>query len=97
MSYWWCPNCKIELDGCNVTYEENCDICGSRVLSVDESVSQEEIEIVIEKQKPKKIEMEERYGGAWMIYKCPICGRVQNRGDYYKYCPDCGQKLDWKL
>jgi len=22
MSYWYCPNCKIELDGCHVTLEE---------------------------------------------------------------------------
>ena len=34
MSYWYCPNCKQELDGCHVTYQELCEHCGTSVLSV---------------------------------------------------------------
>lgn len=47
MSYWYCPNCKIELDGCHVTYEEKCEYCGSDVLSVPETISQEELDELI--------------------------------------------------
>ena len=47
MSYWYCPNCKIELDGCHVTYEEKWEYCGSDVLSVPETISQEELDELI--------------------------------------------------
>ena len=46
-SYWYCPNCKEELDGCHVTYQELCEYCGTAVLSVPESISQETIEEII--------------------------------------------------
>lgn len=33
---------------------------------------------------------------AFMPYKCPICEELVNDKKYkYKYCPNCGQKLDW--
>jgi coenzyme F420-reducing hydrogenase gamma subunit len=41
------PNRKIELDGCHVTYEEKCEYCGSDVLSVPETISQEELDELI--------------------------------------------------
>ena len=47
VSYWYCPNCKIELDGCHVTYEEKCEYCGSDVLSAPETISQEELDELI--------------------------------------------------
>ena len=34
-SYWWCPNCKEELSGCRVTYQEKCDTCGNAVVWVE--------------------------------------------------------------
>ena len=46
-SYWYCPKCKEELDGCHVTYQELCEYCGTAVLSVPESISQETIEEII--------------------------------------------------
>src|SRR5690606_37675871 len=36
-----------ELDGCHVTYQELCEYCGTAVLSVPESISQETIEEII--------------------------------------------------
>ena len=48
MSYWYCPNCKIELDGCHVTYEELCEYCGTKVLSVPETITQEELDAIIQ-------------------------------------------------
>lgn len=33
---------------------------------------------------------------AFMPYKCPICEELVNDKKYkYKYCPNCGQKIDW--
>lgn len=31
MHYWYCPHCKCEVDGANVTYEELHDSCGHHV------------------------------------------------------------------
>jgi hypothetical protein len=46
-SCWYCPKCKEELDGCHVTYQELCEYCGTAVLSVPESISQETIKEII--------------------------------------------------
>ena len=27
--WWWCPTCKDHIGGANVTFEENCDRCGT--------------------------------------------------------------------
>ena len=56
MSYWYCPNCKIELDGCHVTYEEKCEYCGSDVLSVPETISQEELDELIKAKADGRLE-----------------------------------------
>lgn len=45
--YWYCPKCKEELDGCHVTYQELCEYCGTAVLSVAESISQERLKELI--------------------------------------------------
>jgi len=29
--YWWCPKCKIEVDGKQVTYWERHEMCGGEV------------------------------------------------------------------
>ena len=29
--YWWCPTCKCEVGGQNVTHEEFHDVCGTHV------------------------------------------------------------------
>lgn len=57
----------------------------------------------LEKQIPKKPEYYGNgYSGGKLVYdyaKCPVCGRndfeydINNWG--CKYCPDCGQALDW--
>lgn len=33
--FWWCPSCKMEIGGCNVTHEEHCDRCGQYVQWVE--------------------------------------------------------------
>jgi len=57
VSYWYCPNCKIELDGCHVTYEEKCEYCGSDVLSVPETISQEELDELIKAKADGRLVM----------------------------------------
>ena len=50
---------------------------------------------VLEKQIPKKPNMigfEPNKLISSVHYSCPICDRLLSR---YKYCPDCGQALDW--
>ena len=51
----------------------------------------------LEKQIPKKpmISYDERVKENWC--SCSVCtfGFGWKRTIHYKYCPDCGQKLDW--
>ena len=45
---------------------------------------------VLEKQIPKKLTF------VWDEWLCPCCGaRYEVYYDYYDYCPNCGQKIDW--
>ena len=68
----------------------------------------EEMELAIsalEKQIPKKIikETAETYFGDRIYFRCSCCifleMSIRNGqlflGDRYKYCPNCGQALDW--
>ena len=71
MSYWYCPNCKIELDGCHVTYEELCEYCGTAVLSVKESIYQEELDELIQaKAEGRLVELPCKIGDeVWFLEK----------------------------
>lgn len=48
----------------------------------------------LEKQIPKKPIELDKWGE---YYECPICNKyaVDNLGCKYKFCRECGQKLDW--
>lgn len=54
----------------------------------------------VEKQRAKKPNLEgDGYADGHMVYDtwiCPYCG-ISYEIDYddYKYCPDCGQHIDW--
>ncbi len=58
------------------------------------------IKELIEKATPKKpIKKELWHGG--ITCKCPKCEHcltsIMLPGlDYYKFCPECGQKIDWE-
>lgn len=60
----------------------------------------EECREAVEKQKAKKPNLEgDGYADGHMVYDtwiCPCCG-ISYEVDYddYKYCPDCGQRIDW--
>lgn len=53
----------------------------------------------LEKQIPKRVELYKHNGDfKWENYPCPCCGEmlgleVDKR--YVKFCPNCGQALDW--
>ena len=81
MSYWYCPNCKQELDGCHVTYQELCEYCGTAVLSVPESISQETIEEIIKAKAD----------GRLVILPCKVgesLYAIVNCADIIKSCDD---------
>ena len=50
----------------------------------------------LEKQIPKKINNADGFGG-----RCPVCGyyiaKIIYSSKGYKYCPECGQALDWEV
>lgn len=62
----------------------------------------------IEKQIPKKLTRKERSGmgyeykdyycscGKFIGYESPINRALENGKIPFKYCPDCGQLLDWE-
>ena len=64
---------------------------------ISPTLYESEIETIIqalEKQIPKKPIELDKWGE---YYECPICNKyaVDNLGCKYKFCRECGQKLDW--
>ena len=88
-----------------------CDECGKEhkrlaewieeLRSYQEIGTVEECREAVEKQKPKKPDYEgDGYDDSGNIvydtWICPCCGkRYEVDYDDYKYCPECGQKIDW--
>lgn len=33
----------------------------------------------------------------WLLCECPACTEELNEHERFKYCPYCGQKLDWNV
>lgn len=70
------------------------------VLQYREIGTVEECREAAEKQRAKKPNLEgDGYADGHMVYDtwiCPCCG-ISYEIDYddYKYCPDCGQHIDW--
>ena len=59
----------------------------------------EELETLRKKETQIKITEETRFSpDEWWgrIYKCPKCGG-KNIWNFFKYCPDCGQKIELKV
>ena len=68
----------------------------------DTGVEPEEIKEALEKQIPKNPRFEDYgYVNGELVYDpwvCPSCNEeYESDYDYYKYCPECGQKLDWEV
>lgn len=61
----------------------------------------EECREAVEKQKAKKPDFEgDGYADGHLVYDtwiCPCCGKhYEVDYDDYDFCPNCGQKIDWK-
>ena len=57
----------------------------------------EEFKALKEKAEPKKIVFSREF--LWAGKRCPSCNAValyEMVEKRYKYCPNCGQKLDWE-
>ena len=42
-------------------------------------------------------EIKSLWGGKWEMidnYKCSVCGELEVSGNDYKYCPNCGAKME---
>ena len=48
---------------------------------------------LVDKATPKKII--QKQVKHWIDYHCPSCNHKLRRDTQYKYCPHCGQALDW--
>ena len=59
-SYWWCANCKEEVDGSHVTYGEMHDNCGHPV----ESITPEKQERIAELETALR-EIQEQLFSSW--------------------------------
>lgn len=90
------------LEGDELTQPEvkRAIIMREKVLQIIEEQQEEinklktEIVEAIEKQIPKKIKKTDGFGG-----RCPVCGyyiaKIIYSSKGYKYCPECGQAIDW--
>ena len=76
-------------------------------IGTDPMMTDEEIEYIwmaMDRQEPMNPVIEQGapsyYGGAGICRDycgCPKCGEEVGRGDdKANYCPECGQKIDWK-
>jgi len=52
-SYWWCPNCREEVDGHHVTYQEQHEACGHLVESITPEKQERIAELEAELAKVK--------------------------------------------
>ena len=80
--------------------DRKCDNCDYNYAQGNNGEQKEALKVAIqalEKQIPKKpmISYDERVKENWC--SCGVCafGLGWKRTIHYKYCPDCGQKLDW--
>lgn len=96
-------NCKYDYKYCN-NRAENCptfdELYEKLAAYEDTGLTPEECKEAAEKQRAKKPNLEgDGYADGHMVYDtwiCPCCG-ISYEVDYddYKYCPDCGQYIDW--
>lgn len=75
-------------------FEEN-----NKDLNILEQIKSE-LEAWEDKKTPKKVSAEWRAGYDPQLYYpksfyCPSCTRRLKGNQSYKYCPKCGQALDW--
>lgn len=105
------PDFKVSNDCCYWLKEKPCDDWAKEnesfpflgMMASEGGQREEAIQgykEAVEKQRAKKPNLEgDGYADGHMVYdtwNCPCCG-ISYEVDYddYKYCPDCGQHIDW--
>jgi len=92
IQYWWCSNCKEEVDGGRVTFEEMHDDCGHPVAWIEHS--QEESNALIElRAVVEKLEAEKN---AVISSSIRLLTGQHEPGEFIAntVCPCCGAKLE---
>ena len=86
--------------------ENDCDDCGfmedvcQKLAQYEDIGTLEEVREAVEKQKPKNpnnLKRARDFNGR-ILYKmgdCSECGFVNLYSHRMKFCPECGQRIDW--
>src|ERR1035437_6260039 len=84
-AYWWCPNCKAEVDGSRVTYQEKHDSCGHQVESIPVGLATyDELTAELDAAKKERDEVDCHQPAAnYELLLCKLRGEPTNHGD----CP----------
>lgn len=90
-----------------MTYEEAFDVLVFKIHIIDAEHTEtfeRDVECLkkcaeaLKKQIPKKPKVKTTFNSGFQTHECPNCGNEFGfcRGiKYSKYCPKCGQRLDW--
>lgn len=102
------PNIKNEFANRSTQICVNCDHKDEYIEELEAEIEQyraigtlEECRAAMEKQTAKRPDYEgDGYADGHLVYDtwiCPCCGKhYEVDYDEYDFCPDCGQKLDWR-
>lgn len=102
------PNIKNEFANRSTQICVNCDHKDEYIEELEAEVEEyraigtlEECRAAMEKQTAKRPDYEgDGYADGHLVYDtwiCPCCGKhYEVDYDEYDFCPDCGQKLDWR-
>lgn len=88
-------NCYKEIESCEIAVKVLEEIQQYRAIG-----TVDECQAAIEKQNPQPPDI---WGGSCDkegniicdTYDCPGCGQSYEIDDKYKYCPECGQAINW--
>lgn len=85
-------NIKTILDEAIETYDDECDSSVCYITSNNAKSLEIAIEL-LKKQIPMKVIGNYDYNSRWSD-KCPKCNTYLDYDN--KYCPECGQVIDWE-
>jgi predicted RNA-binding Zn-ribbon protein involved in translation (DUF1610 family) len=96
----------LNVNGRSFGYVTSAKLAGRRDdivtdvrLEIETDCIVDEIKIALERQKPKKLNTYNSDLPAAKLFavkSCAECGNIIVGDGVYQYCPQCGQKIDWK-